>query len=363
MKPGSTFKLTVSDDTIPINAYLIGGTNTIDIAASLPEMSKADLMKEWLMLFNGIAYFKGGVLNVTGFDSLPLMDARDWSKKVDMESGRTVIVTSPLGKTTNFKYTNDSDTTPIWACAKVAINNQNIPDDITYHGSKFAASYDVFLMGLTCMRIPIFEGSVNDGPGTASHAGGTGNLNITFSEAQEFDIMGNYIRIIHLQRDFLILNWNASTLTATVAGPTTIPNFTNRDFEIYTIKQVKLNPRLGIVSIDNVTTSIKYRQFGTVSTITSFKRIEFANLDWVTLLKVFYRTWLGSLENYKLVRLFVLLDESDIMDFDTTHVIFIEGQGQFYCQALNKYVGEGEPTEAELLTLKAPIALTSITTL
>lgn len=360
-----------SDDQLMINSELeievtdeaIAG-DTVDIAKSLPEMSRADLMKEFLMLFNGITYYKNGTLTITSFNDLPERSTKDWSQKVDMESDRTILMTSPLGQATQFKYDNDGNVDPNLGCAQVTIDNQNISASVVYHTSKFAAAKDVALLGLNMMQIPMWEATPNSQAGDASHSGGGGNFNMTLSEWPDIDVMGNYIRIPHLGKEYLILSTTpGSPGTVTVAGPTVIPNFSNVPFEIVQLKRQKINPRFGIVSEDDVAGSINYRLNNDDVTVTLFKEITFSELNWKTLLTNNYRLWLGSMEKYKMVRLYVVLDESDVMEFDTTNAIYIEGQGIFYCQGLNKYVGEGEPIEAELITLKAPIEVSKITDL
>jgi hypothetical protein len=346
IKAGSKIRVTVSD-------RLCYG-NTLDIANSMPTISKADLIKQFCIKGNLITWLgTGGMIYFKQFDALSESVARDWSlKKIDKPYSLKVLPDS-FGSETLFKYSNDDKVSATLGGASVTLDNSLLKDVVTKYESMFSASDDpaAFVAGLSAMYIPLFDESETPGAGFASK--GANPDRITFSVDPQL-VYGDYIFIPDINRYCQVRAFSSATIIDfRLFSDDNLPSFTSLTWVKINMSLRVPKQRIGVVNTiqSTIVTAMYADNFGGSTTVTRSLRFDGIehSLKWSVLLKKYFRLWLGSIERYKQVGFVMKLDLDDVTNLDTMAPVYINGT-RFYLEEIAKFV-EGDEVNAVLMRL------------
>lgn len=366
MQPTETsFQVESSNEVLP--------GNTIDVAASMPDMTQAELFKQIVTMANAIAYFQFGELTVMGFDRLQSAEMVDMTGKVDTLNPVTTLLQSNLGRITKFRYDNDQYAPSLdFGGGKVTLNNDVLEPVVDKIKLIFSACDDLPYMNLfQTIHIPAWRESRTTGASICSRAGV--GVTINFSAPHNL-VPGSYILIHQVNLiKFVISIVDADSVT--VVGPN-LPSFSNSEWTRIDYEKNSLKPRIGFALPQSTNIQVAFRAFNQAVTAAPVsKQIVFNSqtvpitagvegLSWEHLLKNFFPSWLGCMEEYKLVRCHMMLTDDDAYFVDFTKTWYIaKFSARFYVQRINKYVGDGNTTEVEILAIQDFIDPSKITPL
>lgn len=149
---------------------LVYGT-TLNIALFMPDMTLADFLKNYMLMFNLIPVLgvDGTSVALKRFDTLlsKLSSAYDWSDKIDeSELPEIVFINNKYGQNNYFKYTTDGDEKiPDGTNGFIKIDNKNLELDKDIVDLDFAScNYVKRLVDNVVTQIPMFkEGEISFG--------------------------------------------------------------------------------------------------------------------------------------------------------------------------------------------------------
>lgn len=345
---GSTLNVKISDEIV-LN-------NTVDVALSMPDIGQGEFFSQIILMSNAIIYFQFGQVTAMPFGALHSSEVVDLSDKLDLMMDETVSYQSSLGRVTTFRYDNDNlAPTSDYGGAKVMFDNQALPPTVEFAKLIFSAAADlVFADTLLAMFVPVFSTTKTLGPGICSRAGL--GVTINFSTPHKM-IVGDYFNVEEIDRTCMVLTV-VDADTVTVAGANLAP-FTNSTWSKVAIQEQNINPRIGIRTDSLFTAPMTYRYHGTVANVPTYYGVYFNGinasvdgLSWEKLLKRNFLLWLGSMERYKMLRAYFNVNDNDVLQINFTRQYYIKKHGSlFFLQGVNKYVGDGNSTEFELVRL------------
>ena len=356
---GSTFNVAVSRD-------LVAG-NTIDIAASLPDISQGEIFSSIARMNNLIVTSNNGVSQVMAFDRLAVSTKYDFSSKLDTSIPPVTLFQSALGQITNFRYSNDAfSPSPTAGDAAVEFDNDVLPPSVDAVKLLYAGARDTIFCNVLSIAMPAntLEPAVQSG--TCGRNGGAGSFTIQFSSSHGLKV-GDYFTTdddnitYYVVSVFDALNVNVEKVVANINGsPWTKIKITRNS----------LTTRIAFTDENSVVQpTVTYRGTGGTATATTIRRVMFIGdgaegLSWKKLLTNYFVLWLGAMARYQLVRAMFKLNDNDVYQFDFSNTIYVEKFGtEFYVQAINKYIGSEESTEMELLALAEGFNVSKITDL
>jgi hypothetical protein len=292
---------------------------------------------------------------------LTVSNAVDVSRKLDISRPITVnFQPSDLGVVTQFLYDNDDYApTEFFGGAEVTFDNKNLTPFVEWVKLIYAACKDdSFMQQIFSAYVPLWTRVETLGGGTASRSGGGGSITINFSQSHKL-VPGDYVFIADTATTYLVLTVvDNDTVTVFYQTGGTLPNFSGSGWSKITYRMENLTPRIVFALEESGTSTIEYRDKGTKTDVTLWKQVLFEGtategLTWEKLLKNFFLLWLGSMNDYKFVRCSINLNDNDVYNVDFTAPWFVRYFGSsFYLQRINKYVGDSEPTEVELVALR-----------
>lgn len=365
VRGGSTFALEVSEDFVE--------GQTIDVARSLPDMAQTELFAQIAKLANLIVTTRDGVVRLMAFDRLAVSDRVDWSKQYDARGGHQILFQSRFGRSTYFRYSNDSFS-PSATTGEAVVNFDNDVLQPSADAIKllFAGAIDRSMSGtILSILIPRYALTFKDGSGTAGRNGGAASTSIIFTDPHKLKV-GDYIFIVDLGITYYVLTVPNTTLVTVYTGGGGLPNFSASAWQVAVIAKNNINPRIGYVPEGNATaTNLIYRGRSSTANVTSVRQVVFngpigstEGLHWATLLKNYFLLWLGAMERFQLVRAWMKLRDNDVYQFDFTTSVYIEKMGsEFYVQSINQYDGDEDSTEVEILALAEALDSSKITAL
>lgn len=345
--------------------------DTIDIAASLPDIAQADLFEEVAKMTNLIVSTREGVTSIMAFDRLSVSEQIDLSDRLDTRSKEDILFQSRFGQSTSFRYSNDAFAPSTTAGdAVVKFDNDILRPEATAIKLLFSGAVDGAISSIYSILIPLYELTQGLGPGTAGRSGGASSVTIAFSQSHRL-APGAYIFIEELGSMYYVLT-APSTSTVTVAGPpgsTPLPNFAGSSWNRVTIKPRSLVPRIAFAEVNSLVTNITY--YGRVSNapVTLCKILSFTGqgtegLTWKKLLRAYFLLWLGNMERYQLVRAMFKLNDDDVYQFDFTRSAYVAKYGsRFYVEKISQYTGPDDTTEMSLFALAESLDPNKITDL
>jgi hypothetical protein len=187
LKTGSTGTLTNLPDAV-LN-------DTIDVAASLPPMTKKDFLKHYTT-FNGLLYdldLINGSLKLMQMNDLPTQPITDWSALFNANSSKTNFTeqVSDYAQRNNFRYKEAEGT--VSGDAFFNLTNAGLDPDKDIFNSPFTASGDGELVGRKAAVINAINVTRDAGAGLVTRQNaGAGIQNLVFDIAHGLTV-GDYI--------------------------------------------------------------------------------------------------------------------------------------------------------------------------